>query len=133
MTTLLKFSIPDQDFIKLLIKKNYDNHYTTFFATFLNEENYKDSKYLFSQCWKIIHSMHNQENLLQLVLFVKILKLITHKKCSCTASAYEIFFGLLNNNIETFLNLNNTKEFWILFHNLINIKLSKEIFISKID
>jgi hypothetical protein len=130
MTTLLKFFIPDQDFIELLIKKDFNHEQTTFFATFLNEENYRDTKYLFSQCWKIIHTMHSEKNLFQLILFVKILKLITHKQCSCTSSAYEIFFGLINNNINNFLSLNNTKEFWILFHNIINIKLSKNIFVK---
>ncbi len=130
MTTLLKFLVSDQDFIQLLLLKKYNHQHTTFFATFLNEENYKDSSYLFSQCWKIIHSMDSEENLLQLIIFVKILKLITHKKCSCTTSAYEIFFGLVNNNIENFLKLNNTKDFWILFHNIINLKLSKKLHIK---
>ncbi len=130
MATLLKFLIPDQEFIQLLLKKNFNHQQTTFFATFLNEENYKDSNYLFGECWKIIHSMHSEENLFQLLLFVKILKLITHKKCSCTTSAYEIFFGLVNNNVENFLKLNNTQDFWILFHNIINLKLSKNIHIK---
>ena len=83
--------------------------------------------------WQIIHEFHIEESRIQMILFFLIVLYLNKqakqtKNCNCGYSAFQIFFGLINDDINTFHKLTNKKEFWKLFHNLINIKLGKRVF-----
>ncbi len=92
----------------------------------------REKREFFINSWKIIHSMHTLEPYEQLKIFFQILqKFDENKTCICGNDAFIIFKSLFNNDIVNFYKVTNYKEFWIYFHNLINLKLNKKVFLTK--
>jgi hypothetical protein len=85
---------------------------------------------VYNDSWKIIHSMHILKPKLQLQIFSKILLKFSNNKCSCEQDAHIIFMALLNENEKIFYHIKYFKDFWIYFHNIINLKLDKDVFID---
>ena len=113
------YLLSDQDFENVMKTINFKSDYMYFLKT-----KSKD----FEMYWKIIHEMHTETSSNQLYIFFKILN--NMKDCACSKSAFEYFIGLLNFDITSFHNENNFKDFWILFHNKVNLKLQKKIFVD---
>jgi hypothetical protein len=92
----------------------------------------KDPINFYTDAWQIIHSIHILKPNLQLQIFFKILKKFTLNECICGHDAHIIFMALINENKNYFYNIENKmyQEFWVYFHNLINLKLDKIIYPS---
>jgi hypothetical protein len=92
----------------------------------------KDLKIFYTDAWQIIHSIHILQPNLQLQIFFKILQKFTLNECICGHDAHIIFMALLNENKNYFYNIESKmyQEFWVYFHNLINLKLDKIIYPS---
>jgi hypothetical protein len=90
----------------------------------------KKRKSFFHKSWQKIHLIYRLEPYKQLEIFFKILLKFENNSCLCGNDAYVIFKNLFNNNIKNFFKIKNYKEFWIFFHNLINLKLNKKVFLT---
>jgi hypothetical protein len=83
---------------------------------------------LYSASWILIHSMHILDPFDQLDIFFKILRMFSQQNCICGQDAFVIIKSLFNDELKNFYRLNEYKQFWIYFHNLINLKLNKPVF-----
>jgi hypothetical protein len=89
--------------------------------------------------WKILHSNeHNNTEVRFLNLIYVLNNLKTNTSCDCGQSASDFLIDMLNLDNEDvnyyivkqkFLSLKNTDFFFQYFHNLINLKLGKNIFL----
>jgi hypothetical protein len=124
------YYLEDKQFLSQLKNFGLDGKAEKFFISNLNQNQQLELRHdsTFGSCWDIIHTMHNLDSQKQLQLFTKILEILSRNKCSCSRSGFEIFLGLSNGRLENFLTLRNKQWFWILFHNIINYKLSKPIY-----
>ena len=78
---------------------------------------------------KIIISSSGSSNM---IVQPELQNLSSHLKppCFCRNNAEKILFGLLNNNMENIKQIDDIAGFFRVFHNEINLKLDKEIFIN---
>lgn len=89
-------------------------------------------KEFYHSSWRVIHSMHNLKPYEQLKTFFEILLKFDEKNsCLCGNDAFNIFNSLFNNEIVNFYQIKNYKEFWIYFHDLINLKQNKKVYSSR--
>ncbi len=95
-------------------------------AVFKNETENKEN--IYQAAWILIHFMHSLDPFDQLEIFFKILRIFSTQNCICGQDAFVIFKSLFNDDLKNFYQLADFKEFWIYFHNLINLKLDKPIF-----
>ena len=92
-----------------------------------------ESRDHFNMLWKKIHSLYTIRNpRIQLRVFFSILLELPYN-CPCRVSSRILFYNIIQNDTDNFVKkIVDYNLFWIFFHNLINIKLNKAIFVPKI-
>jgi len=81
--------------------------------------------------WKKIHEYAESGEQIQIQLknVLKVFETLERDvTCSCSMDARQLFEQLLLNDDTNFQLLDDTRGFFILFHNWVNLKLSKDIF-----
>ncbi len=101
----------DHKFLSDLKDYELDGEAESFFISNLKQNESLEHNSNYSTCWKIIHNMHNKDSTIQLNLFTKMLEILSRNKCSCSRSGFEIFLGLVNGNLNNFLELKNKQWF----------------------
>ena len=111
-------------------EKSLSNHVKDLIKKLFMGELIQGGKEIFYQkAWKILHSIHSIDSYKQLTIFYQILKhLSDNSYCICGNDAYTIFNNLFDGEINNFYHLKNYKKFWVFFHNLINLKLDKNVY-----
>ncbi len=122
-----KFILTELDYVDQLNKSNLNIKSKLFL---LNIAKSISSIQLYHECWSAIHNMHDTNALLQLNIFYRILERLTNNNCSCEQSGWTIFNGLINDDVQNFFKIQNKKLFWFQFHNYVNLKLNKQIYID---
>ena len=123
-----KINEPFDIFINRLAKKYTEASHLKEYLLEVFKSDTNDKLKLYRSAWRLIHYMHEIESYHQLEIFFKILRIFSTRKCICGQDAFVIIKSLLNDDWENFSKLTDYKEFWIYFHNLINLKLDKNIF-----
>lgn len=86
------------------------------------------SKVEYRNAWHLIHSMHNEEAHIQIEIFVTILKFFKFGTCACAHDGWTLFKAIIH-ELDYFKEIENYQDFWIFYHNQVNLKLSKELYI----
>lgn len=108
--------------------KKLNSHSKSLLKYFSEPFEHKIKNKEYRNAWHLIHSMHIEEPHIQLEIFILLLKFFKKGKCACAHDAWTLFKNIII-DLENFQELEHYKEFWIFFHNQVNLKLSKSVYI----